>query len=84
MKPIRISNHALGYCESRGFTVEEIEEAIRACPWEPAEAGRLECRQNLPFEREWKGKWYATKQLRPIFAEDADSILVVTVYTYYF
>ena len=31
MKPIRFSKHALGYTASRGFTVAEVEEAIRTC-----------------------------------------------------
>jgi hypothetical protein len=31
MKPIRLSKHALGYSVSRGFTVAEVEAAIRTC-----------------------------------------------------
>ncbi|MGO9269362.1 MAG: hypothetical protein ACLQOO_03725 [Terriglobia bacterium] len=30
--------------------------------------------------REWNGKVYATKRVRPIFVEEAAEILVVTVY----
>ncbi len=33
MKPIRLSKHALGYTATRGFTVAEVEEAIRTCAW---------------------------------------------------
>jgi hypothetical protein len=49
-----------------------------------ADLGRLECRKNFAFEREWNGKMFATKQVRPIFVEEANEIVVVTVYTYYF
>lgn len=35
-----------------------------------------------PFNRDWNGKVYATKEVRPIFIEQADEIVVVTVYTY--
>jgi len=35
------------------------------------------------FNREWNGKVHATKQIRPIFVEEAGEILVVTVYVYY-
>lgn len=84
MKPVRLSQHAAGYRERRGFTEGEVEEGIRTCPWEPAELGRFECRLNLPYGKEWHGKTYQTKQVRPIFVEQADEILVVTVYTYYF
>jgi len=32
----------------------------------------------------WNGKVYAIKQVRPVFVEEADKIVVITVYTYYF
>ena len=83
MKPIRLSGHALSYTEKRGYTVAEVEETIQTSPWEPAESGRLQCRKSFPFNREWNKKFYATKQVRPIFVEEEDEIVVVTVYTYY-
>jgi hypothetical protein len=36
------------------------------------------------FNAEWNGKSYSTKQVRPMFVEEADEIVVVTVYVYYF
>lgn len=84
MKPIRLSAHALSYLPRRGFTPAEVEEAIRTCPWQPAQLGRMECKKDFPFHREWNGRRYATKQVRPVFAEEAEEIVVVTVYTYYF
>lgn len=84
MKPIRLSEHALSYAVKRGFTVAEVEKAIRNSPWEPAELGRLQCYKNFHFDSEWNGKVYATKQIKPIFVEETDEIVVVTVYTYYF
>jgi hypothetical protein len=44
----------------------------------------LECRKDFTYGREWTGKFYETKQVRPIFAEEMDEIVVVTVYVYYF
>jgi hypothetical protein len=84
MKPIRLSSHARGYINQRGFTVAEAEDAIHTSPWQPAELGRLDCRKDFPFGREWNGKVYATKQVRPVFVEESTEIVVVTVYTYYF
>jgi hypothetical protein len=84
MKPIRLSAHARGYLRTRGFTATEVEEAIRTSPWQPAELGRLECRKDFPYGRDWNGKSYATKQVRPVFVDEAAEIVVVTVYTYYF
>jgi len=45
---------------------------------------RLECRRDFPFGKEWNGKMYAIKQVRPIFVDEPDEIVVVTVYAYYF
>ena len=84
MKPIRLSAHARGYLRTRGFTATEVEEAIRTSTWQPAELGRLECRKDFPYGRDWNGKSYATKQVRPVFVDEAAEIVVVTVYTYYF
>ena len=69
MKPIRLTKHAQGYILARGFTAVEVEEAIRTCPWGSAELGRLDCRKDFPFGRDWNGKHYATKQVRPVFAD---------------
>ncbi|MCJ7577793.1 MAG: DUF4258 domain-containing protein [candidate division Zixibacteria bacterium] len=84
MKPIRLSGHARSQLLFRGVTEEEIKETIRSESWSPAELGRLECRKNFPFGKEWNKKVYATRQVRPIFVEEATEIVVVTVYSYYF
>jgi hypothetical protein len=84
MKPIRLSAHAAGYLATRGFTVAEVEQALQTSTWQPGERGKLQCRKDFAFESTWNGKWYRTKQVRPIFVDDPDEILVVTVYTYYF
>lgn len=75
--------HALSYVARRGFSVAEVEEAIRENQWKPAELGRMECRKVFPFDREWNGTLCATKEVRPIFVEETDEIVVVTVYVYY-
>jgi hypothetical protein len=79
MKPIRLSNHALRYCQTRGFTAEEVEQAIRQAPWTGAREGRLECSLDVPYNRMWNGRRYATKRIRAIFVEGPDAIVVVTV-----
>ena len=84
MKPIRLSAHAMGYMAARGFTAAEVEDAIRTATWASADLGRMEARKDFPFGALWNGRAYQTKQVRPIFVEEADEILVVTVYTYYF
>ena len=55
MKPIRLSEHALRYMSKRGFTVAEVEGAIGTAQWKPAELGRLECRKDFAYGKEWNG-----------------------------
>jgi len=84
LKSIRFSLHALEQVSRRGGIEDEVVEAIRSSPWEQAERGRLACSRNFPYDGEWNGKMYATKQVRPIFVDEQDEIVVVTVYIYFF
>jgi hypothetical protein len=83
MKPIRLSRHARENMVYRGASDSEIVEAIRNSTWQPAERGRWECRREFDFGRQWNGRLYAKKQVRPVFVDETDSIVVVTVYVYY-
>jgi len=83
-KPVRLSGHAKKQLRSRGATVQEVVKAIRSEPWRPAELGKLECRKDFAYNALWNGKHYATKQVRPIFTDEPDEIVVVTAYVYYF
>ncbi len=84
MKPIRLSGHAYDQLARRGVEEDEVLSAIRSAAWQTAERGRLECRQNFTYAREWNGKFYQTKQVRPVFVEEDDEIVVITIYSYYF
>ena len=44
----------------------------------------MECRKDYPFNATWNRRHYVTKQIRPIFVEEPNEIVVVTVYVYYF
>jgi hypothetical protein len=83
-KPVRLSGHARDQLRFRGATAAEVVDAIRTRPWGRAELGRMDCRKDLPFNAEWNGKRYSTRQVRAIFVEEPDEIVVVTVYVYYF
>ena len=84
MKPIRFSTHARDQLRRRGGTEQEVVEAIRSSPWESADRERFACSRNFPYRNEWNGKFYQTKQVRPIFADEPNEIVVVTVYTFFF
>jgi hypothetical protein len=77
MKSIRLSTHAEGYLAKRGFSREEVIETIRTAPWLVTEGGgqRRECAKEFRFERQWNGKYYRIKKLRPIFVEEATEIV---------
>ena len=83
-KTIRLSGHARLQLPFRGVTEDEIVEVIHSEDWFLVDLGRLECRRDFPFAKEWNGKIYATKQVRPIFVEEETEIVVITIYTYYF
>ncbi|HSB06485.1 MAG TPA: DUF4258 domain-containing protein [Thermodesulfobacteriota bacterium] len=84
MKQIRLSLHAREQIFFRGTTEEEVIETIRTSHWQPAELGRLECKRDFPYEKEWNKMYYNTRQVRPIFVEEEKEIVVITVYTYFF
>jgi len=75
MKPIRLSNHASRYLSKRGFTIAEVEETIRTSPWNRAELGRLDCRKDFSYGKEWNGKVYATKQVRRCSSKKRQKLL---------
>ena len=83
-KPIRLSAHARGYIVRRGFTLAEVEDTIRTGVWMSAQGNRQETYKDFVYEAMWNGRWYATKRVRPIFVDEPDEIVVVTVYTYFF
>ena len=83
-KSIRLSGHDTQQIGFRGATEQEVVDAIQSTPWQTAERGRYECRKDFPFNAVWNGKQYATKQVRPIFIEETNEIVVITVYVYYF
>lgn len=83
-KPIRLTGHARSQLDFRGTSEWEVCDAIRTASWQPAESGRLECRKDFRFDADWNQRHYATKQVRPIFVEEPEEIVVVTVYVYYF
>ncbi len=83
MKPIKLSCHAEFQMTRRGTCLNEIKTAIENTEWHLLEGNRLECRFSFDYNDYWNGKYYKIKQVRPIFV-DEETIVVVTVYTYFF
>ena len=83
-KPIKLSDHAKSYCIDRGFSENEVVEAIQSGNWRAADRGRFECRKEFPYKMKWNGNYYETKAVKPIFVDEDHEIVVVTVYTFFY
>jgi predicted secreted protein len=84
MKPVRLTTHARLQCAERGTNQQEVEQAVREGACEPAKRDRMLCRFNFAFNSDWQDNHYAVKQVAPVTKEEADEIVVVTVYVFYF
>lgn len=83
-KPVVFSSHAREKLLDRGASESEVEAAIRSGSSEPARKGRLMFRKNSAYDKLWRGKHYATKQVAPIVAEESGHLIVITVFVYYY
>jgi hypothetical protein len=83
-KPVYLTWHAKRGLQRRGATEEDVIEAIRTAEWAPSGHGRLECWKSYPHRPLGNGAWDDAKQIRPIFVQQANEIVVVTVYVYFF
>ena len=83
-KPIRSSEHAKIRGNLRGASEEEIAEVIRTEKWDASALNKLECHKDFIFNKTWNNKFYKVKQVKPIFVEEENKIVIVTVYVYYF
>ncbi|MCX6153087.1 MAG: DUF4258 domain-containing protein [Candidatus Kapabacteria bacterium] len=83
-KPIRLSKHALIQCQERGVSTDEVIETIRNGTREPAKENRFQSKQNFQYNDFWFDSFYPIKQVAPVFVDEEDEIVVVTVYSYYF
>ena len=83
-KPISFSRHALQQMVERGATEDEVLEAVRSGEQVPVKRGRLGYRKNFKYERLWGSRYYPIKQVLVIIVEESETLVVVTVYTFYF
>jgi len=70
--------------DERGATENEVVETIRAGEQVPAKRDRRGHRKNFQYNQIWGAPTYAIKQVLAIVVEEAEAIVVVTVYTFYF
>lgn len=68
----------------RGASEAEVEATVRTGERITARFGRTGFRRNFPFDGEWRGKRYTTKQVEAYAVPEGDTWLVITVLTRYF
>ncbi len=85
-KPIYFSTHARERMLLRGAEEEEVIAAIRSGNWKPAKQGKFSARVQLEFNHQSpiNQQFYTDKAVKPIFTEQPEKIIVVTVNVYYF
>ena len=81
---IRFHPHALERMKERGASVDEINAAIAEGEQFPAKFERTGFRRNFEFNREWRGKHYAMKQVEVYAIKENADWLVITIITRYF
>ena len=85
MKEIIFSLHARLQMSLRGASEEEVIKAVTAGQWKPAKQGKLQSQQAFDFNNEapTNMKFYKLKIVEPIFAEEAERVVIITVKVYY-
>jgi len=80
---VRIHPHARERMRERGTTEAEVAATVLEGERFPAKYGRTGFRRNFPFEGDWQGRAYATKQVEA-YAVQEKEWLVITVLVKYF
>ena len=84
MKKVRITDHAQTQMIERGVTRDEVLETIADGAVGPAKYERKSYRASFAHQKKWHGRFYRTKQVKVITAEEKEELVVVTVISYYF
>lgn len=82
-KPLYFTRHARRQMEARNATPEQVEAVIRTASWRSGERGRYTASKVFPFHGQHFGRFYAAKELVPVFVEESDRIVIITVYTFF-
>ena len=81
---VRFHPHAQGRLGERGTTEDEVKAAVEQGEKFLAKYGRTGFRRNFPFDKEWRGKHYRTKQVEAYAVQEGADWLVITIITRYF
>lgn len=82
--PVIFSGHAKDSMRKRGAVINEVMTTIQQAEWMEAKAGRFEAKLDFPYNKDWNQKHYSNKQVNPVFIVERQTIIVITVYVFYF
>jgi hypothetical protein len=83
VKRVAFTRHARRRVVERGTTEDEVIQTIRDAPWSRVDLRRYAATKWYPFGQEHEGSFYAGKDVRPIFVDEPERLVVVTVYVYF-
>ena len=66
----------------RSVAESEVIQAISEGPWRPARSGRQRASKWYPFRQTYRGTCHMGQDVQPIFVDEPNRIVVVTVLVY--
>jgi len=81
---VRFHPHARERMAQRGATEQEVANTVEAGEQFEAKFGRTGFRRNFTFEKQWRGRYYKTKQVEVYTVREDNDWMVVSVITRYF
>ena len=81
---VRIHPHCRARMAERGATDAEVTATVEHGESCPAKFGRSGFRRNFPYDAQWRGRYYGTKQVEAIAVREGEDWLVLTVLVTFF
>lgn len=81
---VRFHPHAQARMAQRGATEKEVTDTVAKGEQFKAKFGRFGFRRNFVFEKQWRDKYYKTKQVEVYAVREDDNWLVISVIARYF
>ena len=76
--------HARERLAERGVTEDEAVSAVKGGERFSAKFGRVGFRRNFSYGKQWRGKYYATKQVEVFAVEESHQWVAITTIARYF
>ncbi len=80
---IVIIDHARQRMLERGASEDEVHDTMLSGTAASAKAGRQAKERVFPYNSDWQGRRHPQKKVRVIYVQEAERLVVITVYAYY-